>query len=420
MQNVRPASPTNSALGRFLAAGGLLVVTSFLILLAGSGCTAGGMAEDATVETLASGAIRITHNTLPDHRRSLDTLAVWDLWDEGGDYIFSRIADAAGTDDGFFLLDTGNFEVVRVDLAGRMQEYFGRKGQGPGEFSFPFHLFATPDEIWVADPGNYRLSVFGTTGSYRKDIRWGEYRWFDGGFNVLPDGRVLSAVQITGDFENPDTQVAYHSIILDLAEERADTLATMVGLQSERIEVRSAGGQGITFFGPPQFAPRLHWALSPSSRVIIVSGSDYQIDERDFSGSVTREIVAPAPDLTVTQSDRDWFFEEEGMQFGFGSGEVFTATRESLQEYPFADRRQAVSGLQVDPAGRIWVEAATEDPGRHRLDLFDSEGHYLGHLGDTPMPMAFTTDGHALLRLRHEDGIDLFYVVSIAETEQGL
>jgi len=147
-----------------------------------------------------------------------------------------------------------------------------------------------------------------------------------------------------------------------------------------------------------------------------VLGTDYRITMHDVKeGSLLREIVAPEPDLTVTQRDRDWFFDEEGFRFGFGTGETFSATRESLERYPFADRRSAILGISVDPLGRLWVQASTEDPGRSRLDLFDLEGNYLGHLEDIPIPEAFTPEGHALLRIRSRDSMDVFCVVSLTE-----
>ena len=175
----------------------------------------------------------------------------------------------------------------------------------------------------------------------------------------------------------------------------------------------------MIFVGPPQFAPRLHWTFSAdTSRIYAVTGGDYHFEVRDLTGRLHREVLAPSPDLTVTQQDKDWFFNDQ-FRFGFGSGERFTATRASLEKYPFAERRQAIEGLMTDPVGRIWVLANTEHAGTTRLDLFDSDGIYLVHLGDMPLPITFTQDGSALIRIDDDEDADTYLVISVLSGTNG-
>jgi hypothetical protein len=205
----------------------------------------------------------------------------------------------------------------------------------------------------------------------------------------------------------------------DLAQSEFDTLLSMPGMKEQQIEVASSTGQRMIFVGPPQFAPRLHWAFSSMfNRVWSVTDREYRLELRNLAGDVIRRLVAPTPDLTVTQRVRDWFFEEE-FRFGFGSGEMFSATRESLEKYPFADVRQAIEGIAVDPLGRLWVEANTTEPGVSRLDLFDPEGTYLGHLGELPLPRAFTDDGRALIRIEDEEDADTYLVIAVPAGSNG-
>jgi len=172
----------------------------------------------------------------------------------------------------------------------------------------------------------------------------------------------------------------------------------MPSLPDQQITVSSVTGHKMIFMGPPQFAPRLHWASAGGDRFLTVTSLDYRFEQRDLQGRVHREIVAPAPDLTVTQKVKKWFFEE----------------------YPFAVRRQAIEAISVDPTGKTWVQANTEDPGITRMDLFSSDGTYLGDLGNIPMPISFTSEGLALLQISDEESMDIFYVVdiSIPATEQ--
>jgi hypothetical protein len=88
-------------------------------------------------------------------------------------------------------------------------------------------------------------------------------------------------------------------------------------------------------------------------------------------------------------------------------------TRESLSQIPFADRRQAIIGLDVDPLGRIWVLASTEDPGMNRLGIFDWEGNYLGNLGHRPIPDTFLRNGAPVYAFRDEDQLLLYAVLEV-------
>jgi len=418
MKSIRRNNQPDPAVKRFVVTGIMLLLTSALVLLSSSGCSGTGEpSEMYSVETLDSGVVRVTHHQLSLKTLTPDTVGIWNLWEEDSGYFFNNISAADGAEGGFYLCDLGNRQVVKVDLEGKAQFSFGRSGQGPGEFRFPFSLKVFGDQVWVADMMNNRFSVFGLDGSYLRDLRWEGYRWFGGGFHLVGDNRVLSAAQTFVGFEDTEEiDPVFSVVIFDLDSGESDTLATMTGLRNHQITVSSMTGQGMTFIGPPKFAPGLHWTFAGEDRLLTVTGLDYRFEERDLRGRVHREVLAPAPDLTVTQRDRKWFLEEEGMRFGFGTGEVFTATRTSLENYPFAERRQAIEAISVDPLGRIWVLANTEDPGSKRMDLFDREGGYLGSLGDFPMPISFNREGLALLQISDRESMDIFYVVNVPES----
>lgn len=400
---------------QFTAAALLLFVASMLVVLSASGCGSRGEADPGmVVETLDSGVVRVTHPRLPERHLRVDTLAVWDLWDEGVDYLFNRISWAEGVRGGFYLMDLGNKEVVRVDMNGDPLFNFGRAGQGPGEFEFPFSMSIAGGRLWIPDMTNYRFSIYELDGGYVRDIRWSGYRWFGDGFRLLPDGRVIYSVSGDISFDEAGRKPPTHSLLAyDPEAGEADTLVTMPGLHHKTITVSSASGTSFTFVAPPQFAPYLKWAYAGDGRLLTVTGTGYLIEERDLEGRKYREICVDTPELIVTQRHKDWFFDEEGLRFGMVSGEVFTATRASLQGYPFAEHRQAVEGIQVDPHGRIWVQANTDDPSSFRMDIFDSEGQFLGNAGDMPMPIAFTPDGYALLHIRNGEDLDGYYVISV-------
>ncbi|HSR42711.1 MAG TPA: 6-bladed beta-propeller, partial [Longimicrobiales bacterium] len=76
--------------------------------------------------------------------------------------IFGRIGDievdAAGR---IWVLDTDAAELRVFEGDGRHRVTFGKRGEGPGEFSRPAALVRGPDDrIWVVDTGNHRYMIF--------------------------------------------------------------------------------------------------------------------------------------------------------------------------------------------------------------------------------------------------------------------
>ena len=410
MSEILRTSDRGSSTSGLLATGLMLGLSALLSVLA-AGCSSGQGDNGPVRETLADGSERVTYHRLPDRSVSLDTLAVWDLWGDDGGYLFNDITSVAGIEDDFLLLDRGNREVVRIGVDGRVRSHFGRQGSGPGEFQFPHAVEVAWGRIWVADLMNGRFSVFGPDGSYQRDLRWGDLGWRGSWFQPLADGRLLLGAETFVGFEEFDQVVpSFYVEIRDPATGQVDTLASMPGQRQHQITVTAENGQQMVFVGPPQFSARLHWAVSGDGRLFTVTGEDYRIEERDLTGRVVRTLMATTPDLTVTAADREWFFTDE-FQFGFGTGEMFRATRASLEDYPFAERRQAVLGLAVDSLDRLWVLASTDQPGHPRIDLFTLAGEYSGRVPGETLPGAFTASGAALMRSEDADGLEVYTVV---------
>jgi hypothetical protein len=143
------------------------------LALAVTACSGSGVSRDVTRETLPSGAERITWHRLPATKLAFDTVAVWHLWRDHPAPTFGDVRSATGARDGFYLLDAATQEVAQVNRQGIPVRVFGRRGAGPGEFQAAIHLFARGDEIWVADMGLGRYTVFSADGSLLRTVPWG-------------------------------------------------------------------------------------------------------------------------------------------------------------------------------------------------------------------------------------------------------
>ena len=81
-------------------------------------------------------------------------------------YMFGSVRDVLETRDGsMIVLDFQSSAVRQYDPKGVYLRTFGRKGQGPGEFTLPANVGVLPDgRVLLLDMGNARVNVYAPTG----------------------------------------------------------------------------------------------------------------------------------------------------------------------------------------------------------------------------------------------------------------
>jgi 6-bladed beta-propeller len=80
------------------------------------------------------------------------------IGDERDDYTFLGMTDAIITGNkNIFVLNTrGNF-ISQFDWGGQFKRRIGQKGQGPGDFNFPWSLAFAKEKLYIHDRGNRRI-----------------------------------------------------------------------------------------------------------------------------------------------------------------------------------------------------------------------------------------------------------------------
>jgi hypothetical protein len=68
-----------------------------------------------------------------------------------------------------FILDRGNYRILKFSGEGQFVKSFSRKGRGPGELWYPDQITIGPDNKVYISTGN-KLSVYSNNGEYGKDI----------------------------------------------------------------------------------------------------------------------------------------------------------------------------------------------------------------------------------------------------------
>jgi hypothetical protein len=97
----------------------------------------------------------------------------WTLTNTPAAPLYGPLTGRAGDDGSFYLLDSGDLAVKKVDAAGKLVQSYGEgKGQGPGEFASLTDFAVAPGgEVWAADASNGRLSVFSPDGRVARTVR---------------------------------------------------------------------------------------------------------------------------------------------------------------------------------------------------------------------------------------------------------
>lgn len=96
---------------------------------------------------------------------------------EGEQNYFWHIDDICCDDENnLYVADAGWNKIFKFNAQGKFVLYFGRKGQGPGEFSAEprrggFRIsFGNDGNIYITDSGNNRLSIFNKNGAFQKSF----------------------------------------------------------------------------------------------------------------------------------------------------------------------------------------------------------------------------------------------------------
>jgi len=91
--------------------------------------------------------------------------------DEKEIFLFEAISLAHDSNWNIYVADRRNNSVVVFNSEGKYLKSFGKKGQGPGDLSFPQNIFIWNDHIVVYEAGNNRIQFFNFKGESKKIIK---------------------------------------------------------------------------------------------------------------------------------------------------------------------------------------------------------------------------------------------------------
>jgi hypothetical protein len=299
---------------------------------------------------------------------------------EGDSTAISELAGVALLRHGGFVAGDYTDNSVHVfDEAGRQIRVFGRKGEGPGEFSSLTRIRASGDSVLIWDRSQLRLTVYDAKGSFGRTDRVEfksaytapslEGRWPDGSL-LFVEGSSISSSQPIGIVRD-----SVAAIRVDSVTGGDRLLGRWPG--TERMAVTSA--QIVAEIDMMPYT-RTTTIRSAHDGFWVGTADEPRIDRYDQHGRLVRSIRWGAPSIAIPQSElAAW--RQKGMESFKNERSPFAVPfMTAYERATFPPERPPYRTFAVDPNDGLWVQRVPrwdEDSLPEVWDVFE-DGRWLG------------------------------------------
>jgi hypothetical protein len=366
-----------------------LIWTVALALLVAAAACATGDADVANVVRTDSAGVRIITSEGADRELPwrFDTVGV--MRDSlGGPWIFEGITTRRVVTDrlGRTYVLVGDPAVLQFGRDGAWMRSVGRKGGAPGEMEYPGSLMIQGDSLAVLDYGR---------GTF---VRWGPT------LEPIPDLPRRGALSGADAVAFRSGGVWVETIGMGPSGSTKHLSADTVGggtvaqvAQPRGTIMRGCGFVAISL--PPFFTPDLHWAAA-GPRVVANVGPAY--DVRLYEGprllaSIRRALAMRAPSAADIK-----LVYPEGLKLTAPGGASCTFPIDELAKAGLAEAMPFVHGLILLSDGTIWVQRSLREERPAVVDVFDSDGAYVGTMRGMSLPVGLLPTGELLVPVDDE------------------
>ena len=334
--------------------------------------------------------------------------------DEGPGAFSRAMPGNVGVDgtDRIHVLDYDAMQVHTFTDEGVPVESVGRKGGGPGEFTFPSGLAVSEaGQRAVFDFGKQALLGWSSDGAVLPEVRWSaEWGRAPGGFFRLAGDTMLMVTQ-----ENDSLVQRYH-----LTSFAAGDTVDLVSMSRPMARMQQFSCVGMML--PPLFTPSMRFGVG-AGQVAVTREAAYVVDLFTPAGrrSVRRGIT---PTVPVPADAKRLYPTGMTVRFGGGGadGSCTTPAEEVAEKAGLAAQIPLVQDVAIGRDGTLWVQRQTFEGETPLTDVFDAEGHYLGTLTGRSVPLGFLSRDRVLFGVTDpETGvtrIGVFQFTRTAESER--
>ena len=268
----------------------------------------------------------------------------------------------------------------------------GRPGQGPGEIQNGVAMDVSGDSLLVVYDMprgfvGWRLPTMDTHSFAQAAvmmIRANNLMAVDGGF-------VYSEIEFVGSNANRD--VNRHHVIWWTDLETRRMISGQEWSASTTADFPSCGMFGLTM--ERVFAPSIPWH-DRGNRLAIASDLEYVVyvfDDMQPTMQIRRSIGPRQADRQMALREAEGLMERLANTRG-----CVVPAEEAVRAMGFEEYLQAVAKVAVGPDGGIWVLRGRVADEPSLIDVFGSDGHYIGTLPPgSPFPIAFLSSDRILV-----------------------
>lgn len=286
------------------------------------------------------------------------------------EYTFGRVGGLlVGPRGRIYVGDAQALEVRVFSPTGEMERRFGRKGEGPGEFTHIGGISRAPDGIAVLDGNQGRVMVFSPRGERVRSFR------LQRPYPILQpfspsrfdhDGRFLDRTSLS----SAPLVDSLGVVVYSPAGDPEDTVHVAT-IEEDRLVVERRGVPVMAFSRP--FSPQPSLAIAPDGLIYFSRGDQYSISVLSPEGDTLRVIRRELRPRSVSDEERETALTqiEERYREVTGSG--------APQGIEIPTTKPMIASLHVDQDGNLWVLTPSEPSWRHlEWAVHDPEGRYLG------------------------------------------
>jgi len=370
-----------------------IVRSRTLILSAAVMCASGACSLDETGKPDNTVSLQVYQNVLPPavDPYVIEKGAVFGR-DQGDDtYLWINPSPHCVADDGnLYVLDARQTKAYIMTPQGELLRTFGKKGQGPGEFSVLQDLTLFEGHLYTNDPFNRRVTVMDTEGKYLSshtfplDVPTSRflipYRFSDGCGYILIE-KDHRYPHVIGERSRAHFAVHRLSETLTIESTLYDSTGTFEFIRIAG-ENRSRPLDNLT---PVT-------GLAPGMPVAWSYGKQFRVDFLDPANGDRWAVRIPHEALPMSQTFRERLIESYAR--------LTRSSIERARRITYPDRLPHVdsmmSDLQWDPAGRLWVREfrdPTISGTPYRFQVFSRSGEWLFRQDLPVHPILFSADG---------------------------
>lgn len=274
------------------------------------------------------------------------------------EYMFSNLSSIDVDDDeNIYLFDSRQAKIKVFDKSGNFKREIGKRGQGPGEFTFPWgmtisHKFG----IVVFDLIYRRMIIFSLSGEHQIDVP----TWKQGG---LLNMKLDSIGNIVGEVSIPGEKRIYALKKFNIDFEPIFTITSFERVKIPLLE---------------SISPKYHYCITGNDEIIWGHSGNYIINVHSFDGKLIKKITN---DFELIKINEEEYREQVERKFG---GKPIPPEFE--QELPIY--YPAFKSLSVDENGRLFVGTFQKiSEGKERYyDVFNSDGKYIAKISPRAAP----------------------------------